>query len=512
MIKLTNWHPKTKLEEDGIKIARLLKARGFQAFWVGGLVRNLLLKIDSDNLDITTDALPEQVEKILKKGWITTKAIGKKFGTIVAITKGLPIEITTFRAESRYSDFRHPDEVKFIRDYIKDAQRRDFRINALYFDPIEKIIFDPTGGLTDLKNKIIRFVGDPRKRIDEDPLRMLRAVRLLGQFGFSAKGACLPARQGPASPASPSDLPATAPARQADAGVAGGSKALQAGAGRAGWKMEKRSFAAIKIRAKLLTDVSGERIKMEFDKILKHENPVKIIKLLDQTGLLKFIFPELVVLKKMYHKSTRYHLEGSVFDHSLLAFEKVKNNDLDLKYAALLHDIGKNQVIGQKILFGETVNSYKGHEPKSADIFKSIADRLKFPKDAKNRIFWALSKHMDIWDFDKLSESSRIKLTFNPNFKFLIELGRCDETANIQLNKRPVVGWQLGLKYYRKYLKKKSLIEKLTKGKLLIKISKIPPGPKLGALIEEIKLKVFTGEIKNLGDLKIFLKKYQKST
>ncbi|MEO8065224.1 MAG: hypothetical protein ABI643_00005, partial [Candidatus Doudnabacteria bacterium] len=173
-----------KLEKAGLKVVKLLHAHSFQAFWVGGIVRNMLLKRESDNVDIATDATPEEIEKILSKEKILVKPIGKKFGSILAIVDEFPVEITTFRSEGRYSDNRHPDRVEFIKDYLDDAKRRDFTINAFYFDPVKKELYDPANGLKDLKGKILRFVGDPKKRIDEDALRMLRGVRLATQLGF----------------------------------------------------------------------------------------------------------------------------------------------------------------------------------------------------------------------------------------------------------------------------------------------------------------------------------------
>src|SRR3989338_7011151 len=281
------WKYKTDLEKAGLKVAKLLqhglalpppRRRGgvgaggpfpekrshFQAFWVGGIVRNMLMKRESDNIDIATDATPEQIEKMLNQVKIKNTSVGKQFGSILAIIHGFKIEITTFRAEGRYSDKRHPDAVEFIRDYLQDAKRRDFTINALYFDPTTKELSDPTIGIKDLGLKLLRFVGDPRKRIDEDALRMLRGVRLATQLSF---------------------------------------------------KLEKNTFAAIKTRAKYIQSISGERIKAELDKILLSENRVAGLELLDKTGLLRFLIPQMEELKKFSHKSKKYHLEGNMFNH-----------------------------------------------------------------------------------------------------------------------------------------------------------------------------------------------------
>ncbi len=223
------WNPKTAVEKAGTKAVKLLQSKGFQVFWVGGIVRDMMLKRSSDNVDIATDALPDEVEKIFKQ--YKAKPIGKQFGSILVIIDDVKVEITTFRSEGRYSNRRHPDQVSFIKDYLQDAKRRDFTINALYFDPIKKELYDPTNGLKDLERKLIRFVGDPKKRIDEDALRMLRAVRLATQLGF---------------------------------------------------KLEKNTFAAIKTRAKYIQTLNQNQIRKELVKI-------KGTELLKSTGLFRFL-------------------------------------------------------------------------------------------------------------------------------------------------------------------------------------------------------------------------------
>ena len=226
------------LESSGIKIVKLLVRSGGQAFFVGGYVRDQLLGRKSDNLDIATSLTPDEVEKVLTKAKIKYKTPGKQFGTILILISGQKIEITTFRSEGRYSNKRHPDQVEFIRDYLQDAKRRDFTINALYFDPIGKKLYDPAKGINDLGLKLIRFVGDPRKRIDEDALRMLRGVRLAAQLGF---------------------------------------------------KLEKNTFAAMKTRAKYVQQLNDNQIKKELGKILDSKNKNEGLELLAKTGLKKFL-------------------------------------------------------------------------------------------------------------------------------------------------------------------------------------------------------------------------------
>ncbi len=450
----------TDLDKAGIKAVRLLYTQKHQAFWVGGIVRNMVLGRDSDNIDIATDASPDQVEKIFTKAGYKTKPVGKQFGSILVILEGQMIEITTFRSEGFYSDKRHPDKVNYISDYKEDAKRRDLTINALYYNPIKKELFDPTNGQKDIKGKLIRFVGDPKKRIDEDSLRMLRAVRFATELGF---------------------------------------------------KLESNTFAAIKTRSKFIQGVSGERIKKELDKILLSKNRALGIKLLDGIGLLKFIIPEFEPLKKFSHGSKIYHLEGTQFDHTLLAIASPKIINLDLIYALLFHDIGKPKVARRIKKEEGWILSTRGHNESSADIFAAFAKKYKFPKENAKTTEWLIRNHMLQTTFAEMQISKQIKLATHKDFKLLIEHWKCDEAANERTdeNFRHTLRYEKSNKIAQLMLesinKSKRLIEKLAKGELIMKYSDIKPGPRLGEKIEEIRNRIILGEIKTEKDLKNFL-------
>lgn len=462
------------LEKSGIKIVKLFQSAGFQAFWVGGIVRDKLLKRESDNMDITTDATPDEVENILKKAGIKSKPVGKEFGTVLALPTSPPapllggegssnliIEITTFRAEGFYSDKRHPDQVRFIKDYLQDAKRRDFTINAMYFDPIKKQIFDPTGGMRDLRLKLIRFVGDPRKRIDEDSLRMFRAVRLATQLGF---------------------------------------------------KLEKNTFAAIKTRAKYIQGVSGERVKKELDKILLSDNRAKGLRLLDEIGLLKFIIPELEKLKKVTHKSKRYHLEGNIFDHTLLCLDFLNaENNLELLYAVLFHDIGKLTTGVPKFKKGEHVMSFPGHPEASVKIFEGFASKYKFSNVSKNLIKWLIKSHDDWRYFVDLNEKKSVELLLDDRLPLLMKVWSADSGGNVRRDpddSNQKRGFQKAVQMINKSKPLKPLIEKFAKGDLVMKFSGLKPGKQLGEKIDEVKVQIVLGKIKSEKDLKKMLKNY----
>jgi tRNA nucleotidyltransferase/poly(A) polymerase len=456
---------KSKIEIEGLKIVKLLVSSGFKAFWVGGTVRDLLLRREIDNLDISTSATPEQIEKILRNDYIPYRAVGKEYGTILAITNSGPVEITTFRKEGVYRDRRRPSKVSFIEDYIKDSERRDFTINALYFDPIKKTLFDPQKGQSDLDKNIIRFVGDPKKRIDEDALRMLRAVRFSCQLNF---------------------------------------------------KIEKNSFAAIKTRAKYIQSISSDRIRDEINKILLHDNREIGIRLMDEIGLLKFIMPEVVELKKVWHKSKRYHLEGNVFEHTLLTLKNSKPHDLIQAYAALYHDTGKPSTIVPKLKPEGLVNSFPGHEHVSTDIFKKFAKNIKLGRKETNIIMWITRMHMKRVAFVKdMSEDKKIDLAMHKYFPELIELWRADALSNyIKVDDKIITGiptaYQEGLKLLKKIHSKKKIIDKIAQGDFIMQVLNSKPGLHIGTIKKLLQKKIIYGEIKNVSDAKSFLKKYKK--
>lgn len=447
------------LEKSGLDLAKLLKAQGFAAFFVGGFVRDKLLKRASDNLDIATDAKPNEVIEILKSNKIPTKEVGKKFGTVLAILNKFPIEITTFRAETGYSDKRHPDKVIFIKDYKEDASRRDFTINAMFFDPTTKELYDPVGGLRDLKLKLIEFVGDPRKRIDEDHLRMMRAVRLYAQLGF---------------------------------------------------RLEKKTYAAIKIRAKLIQKISAERIKSELDKILLSQNRDAGLRLLSEIGLLKFILPEVQDLRNLDHGSNRYHLEGDMFEHTLLALEELRSKDLDLLYAVLLHDVGKPGAAKKIFRRGEWVISTHGHAKDSTEIFQKISKNLKFPSKSSKKISWLIANHMLKKPFEtEMRPVKKMLLALHPYFGDLLELWRADYMGNLQPGSevKPPKAYFDGKKILKLIEAKRSLLNQVVSGNLVMEAAKIKPGPKVGELKKVLATKILLGEIDSLAEAKRFLKR-----
>ncbi|GAF82492.1 unnamed protein product, partial [marine sediment metagenome] len=249
-----------------LEIIMKFKKAGFkETFIVGGYNRNKKVGIPSKDIDLVTEARPDDIYKVLadERYHILEESTGEKHGIIFVIVEGLQYEIATMREDGEYTDGRRPDEVIFS-DKEHDALRRDFTVNSIFYDPIEDEYYDPTGGDADIARKIIRAVGDPNKRFEEDYLRMLRAVRFAAQLGF---------------------------------------------------RIENSTLEAVKASAGNIKDISGERVKAEMDKILKSDKPGNGLKLLAKSGLLVTLFPEVADLVN-YDQNPKFHPEGNVFIHT----------------------------------------------------------------------------------------------------------------------------------------------------------------------------------------------------
>ncbi len=384
--------------QAAIKICRELQHQGFDAYFVGGAVRDLItlgLVQETSDIDLTTSANPKEVKRILNKLGMRFFDSAEKFGTIGVLVKDSVVkgsakdnqaskvlEITTFRKEGQYLDSRHPEKVQFIDSVAEDSNRRDFTIGAIYFDPISQELLDFHGGVKDLQSKVIRFILNPAKRIKEDPLRMLRAARLATTLNF---------------------------------------------------KIAVKDSSAIKKLAKEIQKTSGQRIKSELDKIILSKNAEQGIQLLSNLNLLQEILPELEKLKKT-SQSKDFHAEGNAFIHSLLTLKNIipeSKNDLILRYAALLHDIGKFG-LGKKLKRnGREHIQFHGHGPAGSKLFLQIAERLNFSKVGANRIQTLIKHHMDLLSPEKLSEQTLQKLAKNKDFKASLLLRIADTQSSI---------------------------------------------------------------------------------
>ncbi|MDB4940212.1 MAG: pcnB [Candidatus Doudnabacteria bacterium] len=439
------------------------QSRGFVCYWVGGAVRDMLLQQVSSDIDLATNATPLQIKEVVAKKY-KIYTIGEKFGTIGVITAEDNIEITTFRAESGYSDSRHPDKVIYAKTAKEDSNRRDFTVNALYWNPGADEVLDFHGGLKDLKAKTLRFVGKAEERIKEDPLRLIRAIRFAAMLDF---------------------------------------------------KIVAKDQKFISKHFKEINKISGQRIKNELDKILLSDNFLSGILLLNETKILKALFPEVDNLRKI-GQSNDYHAEGNVFNHTLKALAAVYKNkndyNLTLRYAVLFHDTGKAFTAQSGERKGRAHVSFHGHAQKSAEAFARIAKRFPFAKAQRKEIAWLLRHHMDLLNITELSEKTLVKLIKNPQSTDLIRLRIADSLGATMTNRE-------GKVIPKNIFEPKNLIRRIQKlqtlyqvnllnGDDLIKLLKIKSGKEVGFILEKIKTEQIFGRIKNKKEAVAFVTKY----
>jgi poly(A) polymerase len=379
------------LKDFAISTVRTLRERGHKAYLVGGCVRDLLLGREPADYDVATDATPEEVMRIFPE----TYAVGAQFGVVLVpnpprdvasnvstcrdvtcyvsssnvSAKANAVEVATFRSDIGYSDGRHPDQVRFSKQPREDVQRRDFTINGLLLDPITNEVLDFVGGRNDLAAGVIRTIGNPERRFAEDKLRMLRAVRFAARFSYA---------------------------------------------------IEPETFEAIQKLASQIHQVSRERIRDELSKMLTEGCARQAFLLLDETGLLHEVLPEIEAMKGV-EQPPQFHPEGDVFVHTLLLLEKLPHPcPITLAWGALLHDVGKPstfRVAPDRIRFD-------GHVDVGVKMAEEICERLRFSNDDTRQILALVDNHMRFAHVQQMKEST---------FKRFVRMARFDE--HLQLHR-----------------------------------------------------------------------------
>jgi len=353
------------------EIVRTLRGRGHAAYLVGGCVRDILLSREAADYDVATSATPEQVMDIFPQTW----AVGAQFGVVLVPADSGTVEVATFRSDIGYSDGRHPDEVHFSSDPCEDVQRRDFTINGLLLDPETNEILDYVGGRADLSARIIRAIGDPERRFTEDKLRMLRAVRFAARFGY---------------------------------------------------EIEPATLTAIQKLAPQIHQVSRERVRDELTKMLIEGHARDAFLLLDHTGLLKEVLPEIFAMKGV-EQPPQFHPEGDVFIHTLLMLEKLPvGASPTLAWGALLHDVGKPttfRVAPDRIRFDR-------HVDVGEKITEAICRRLRFSNHETEQILALVHNHMRFADVERMKESTLKRFLRLPRFEEHLALHRLDADSS----------------------------------------------------------------------------------
>ncbi len=369
-----------KLTSDKAKqaanIVGVLRQKGHSAYLAGGCVRDLLLQREPADYDVATSATPQEVMRLFPK----TYAVGAQFGVVlVPVLRDGPegeranyaIEVATFRSDGAYSDGRHPDQVQFSGEARLDVQRRDFTINGLLLDPESGEVLDFVGGCADLEREIIRAIGVPHQRFAEDKLRMLRAVRFAARFGYA---------------------------------------------------IEPQTLAAIKELAADIHQVSRERIRDEILKMLTEGRAKRAFELLDETGLLAQVLPE---IKKMQgvQQPPQYHPEGDVWIHTMMLLEQLPAGcSKTLALGVLLHDVGKPptfRVAPDRIRFDQ-------HAEVGTKMAEEICHRLRLSSDETEQVCALVANHMKFADVTRMKDSTLKRFFRLPQFEQHLELHRLD--------------------------------------------------------------------------------------
>jgi len=352
-------------------ICRRLQSSGFQAYLVGGCVRDLLLGREPEDYDVATDAHPARVQELFP----SSVDVGAKFGVILVVADGAQVEVATFRSDLGYSDGRHPDRVEYSSSPEQDVLRRDFTINGMMLDPQTQQILDFVGGREDLNQGIVRAIGNPAVRFREDRLRMARAVRFAARFGYA---------------------------------------------------IEPATFQAIRGAARHITSVSAERLRDELTKVLTEGAARPAFELLDSTGLLKPSLPEVAAMQNV-PQPPEFHPEGDVWIHTLLMLEHLKpRSSPTLAWSVLLHDVGKPPTFRSAQETGDRIR-FDGHAEIGARMAAAICRRLRFSADDIQQIEALVANHLRFKDVFQMRPATLKRFVRLPKFEEEhLELHRLD--------------------------------------------------------------------------------------
>jgi poly(A) polymerase len=417
-----------------IQIVKTLKKAGFLSYFAGGCVRDLIMKKPPKDYDIATTAAPDDVERVFPK----CVPVGKQFGVMVVVLKGVHFEVATFRMEGNYKDGRHPEHVAFTHPE-EDAKRRDFTVNGLFYDPLKRTIIDFVGGKEDIRKKQIRTIGDPEARFYEDRLRLLRAVRFAANLNF---------------------------------------------------EIEPKTWQAIKRLKKEIHSVSQERVRDELVKMFTRPHAGRGFVLLSESGLMAEILPEIEAMKKV-EQPPEFHPEGDVFIHTKMLMDQLKDPSAILALGALFHDVGKPPTYSEE---NGRIRFYN-HAHIGADMTKEILTRLRFSNKEIDGIVSCVENHMKFANVKEMRLGKLKQFVARDNFLTELELHRIDCLAShkqLELHRF--------LKRKLKEFKKEELKPKrLLTGDDLISLG-ITPGPIMKEILGEAYALQLEGKLKSKQD------------
>jgi poly(A) polymerase len=420
------------MEEAARQVAARLRAAGHIAYFAGGCVRDLVRGIQPKDFDIATNARPEEVQNLFAR----TYAVGAHFGVIIVLENGFQFEVATFRSDEAYIDGRHPISVRFSSPE-EDAKRRDFTINGMFFDPIAEKVIDFVDGRADLKAKLVRAIGDPRQRFTEDRLRMLRAVRFATVLDY---------------------------------------------------KIDNHTWDALVANAGSINQISAERIRDELVRIFTSPNRARGWDLLDASGLMPAVLPELEAMKGVLQPE-QFHPEGDVFVHTRLMLQSLPDKvSVPLVFAVLFHDVAKPVTATVdptgRIRFNE-------HDRIGAEMTAAIMRRLRFSGVETDATVEMVRQHMVFKDTPKMRVAKLKRFMARPTFDDELELHRVD----CESSHRMLDNYEFLQRKREEFAHEPIIPPPLVRGEDLMALG-LKPGPKFGEILEAVETRQLEGTLR----------------
>jgi poly(A) polymerase len=433
----------SKMETTAREIVARLRTHGHVAYFAGGCVRDLVRGQMPKDIDIATDARPEAVQKLFSR----TYAVGAHFGVIVVLENGMQFEVATFRSDGAYLDGRRPVEVHFA-TAEEDAARRDFTINGMFFDPTAEKVIDYVDGRADLEAKLIRAIGEAGQRFAEDRLRLLRAVRFATTLEFV---------------------------------------------------IEPATWNALVAQAASIREISAERIREELVRIFLSPHRARGWDLLDASGLMAEVLPELEAVKGC-EQPPQFHPEGDVFKHTRIMLEMLpRQASLPLVLSVLFHDIGKPATASVDEIGRIRFN---GHDRVGAEMTESLMQRLRFSRAEIDATVEAVRQHMVFKDVPKMRVAKLKRFMARPTFVDELELHRVDCLSSHGM----LDNYEFLLQKRAEFANEPIIPPPLVRGEDLIALG-LRPGPKFGEILEAVETRQLEGELRSRAEAIAWLKR-----
>jgi poly(A) polymerase/tRNA nucleotidyltransferase (CCA-adding enzyme) len=445
--------PTIQVPKEVMMVIAVLQGSSFEAYLVGGCVRDLIMGVTPKDYDVTTNATPEEIIGLFPKtfyensyGTVGVVTCGEDLGTVCSDETVKIVEVTPYRLEGSYSDSRHPDEVKWSKNLFDDLGRRDFTVNSMAYNPVTHEIMDPYDGQKDIENKVIRAVGDANVRFNEDALRLMRAIRFMSQLDFD---------------------------------------------------IEAVTRESVENNAHLLKNISNERVRDEFCKLIMSDFPMRGLIMMKETGLLEYVVPEL--LRGIGVEQNQAH-SFDVWEHNLRTLQHAADRKwpLHVRLSAIFHDISKPET--RRFSHEKHDYTFYGHDVVGGRVTREIMERMKFPKEMIDRVSMFVRWHMFFSDTEQITLSAVRRLITNvgkENIWDLIDLRICDRIGTGRPKEEPY-----RLRMYEamveQALKDPITLKMLkTDGKRIMDVTQETPGPKIGYILHALFDEVLDNPEKN---------------